>query len=413
MQRDDRADGNSYDPEAELRNRIQAQQGQGDPPAAAPDPVWGPPVETPAPPPDPGQGQDTPAPWTESNPWEQPAAPQPQPQQQPENQGITDPPVQAPDPNAGLPIWQQPWTPGSDHPQGAPPGQHWDPNMANFVPDAAPTPSTQSGYNGGADQTILQLLQSGMSPQQAIQTFNQKNGRGTGNEAVYYNDNRGQTIGLPSGYAALTPNGWTWTVRTPEGPAAAPKPAAAPAAAPRPAAAPQQYQFQQVAGQQAPQGQWSSDFVNQIRQILMQRLQAAGQPVDPNNPSIAGPMTAARDEATRSSDKERTALAENLYAKGGLNTDAISQKIQQSGESNAQGLSSLRAQLMTRELQSRKDEMTQLMQMALASGDAESARAIQMQIAALNAEINREGMSLDAGKYAAYLNQNAVMAGLG
>lgn len=130
-----------------------------------------------------------------------------------------------------------------------PPGMKWDPNVASFVPDTIPfdpagyhmgpngqlvgnspapaptTPPAASGYTGGPDATILGLLQSGMDPQTAIAIFNQANGRVTGNEAKYYNDNRGITIGLPTGYAALTPQGWTWTVRGPEGPAAAPRPA--------------------------------------------------------------------------------------------------------------------------------------------------------------------------------------------
>lgn len=95
-----------------------------------------------------------------------------------------------------------------------PSGFHWDPNFAAVVKDAATTQTT--GYGGGDDQSILSLLQGGMDPQEAVSQFNQKNGRSTGNEAVYYNDSRGITIGLPGGYAALTPNGWTWTNRVPE-----------------------------------------------------------------------------------------------------------------------------------------------------------------------------------------------------
>jgi hypothetical protein len=35
-----------------------------------------------------------------------------------------------------------PWEPGADHPSSSPPGYHWDPNLANFVKDAASTPQT-------------------------------------------------------------------------------------------------------------------------------------------------------------------------------------------------------------------------------------------------------------------------------
>lgn len=98
-----------------------------------------------------------------------------------------------------------------------------DTRAPNSRVDTNPTPQTDTRtptYGGGGDDSMLSLLQSGMDPQAAINLFNQTNKRGYGNEAVYYNDNRGITIGLPTGYYALTPNGWTWTVRGPEGPAA-------------------------------------------------------------------------------------------------------------------------------------------------------------------------------------------------
>lgn len=95
--------------------------------------------------------------------------------------------------------------------------------------NTAPPPPPPGSYAGGGDQTILALLQSGMDPRAAAAMFNQTNRRTTGNEAQYYNDHRGQTIGLPSGYASLEPGGWAWTVRTPEGPGGGAGPAAGPA----------------------------------------------------------------------------------------------------------------------------------------------------------------------------------------
>jgi hypothetical protein len=162
----------------------------------------------------------------------------------------------------------------------------------------------------------------------------------------------------------------------------------------------------------APQGLWGPDFMAQLRSILMQRMAGATKPVDPNDPNIASTMTAARDEATRSSTTERNQLAERLYAQGGLNTDAITQQIQQSGEHNAQGLSSLRATLITRELESRRSELRDLLQMATQAGDAQMARDIQMQLAALNAQVQRESMGVDLAKYSAYLNTQTALAGL-
>lgn len=128
-------------------------------------------------------------------------------------------PGTAPQPGQPTPDWRDgnggvnPRLPGQPSPKFGvtdPPAR-----TGGSEPPPETTPAT-SGYDGGNDQSILSLLQQGMDPQQAVQLFNQTNGRGTGNEAVYYDDNRGITIGLPGGYAALTQNGWTWTDRMPE-----------------------------------------------------------------------------------------------------------------------------------------------------------------------------------------------------
>lgn len=146
------------------------------------------------------------------------------------------------------------------------------------------------------------------------------------------------------------------------------------------------------------------DFNAQIRALLLARLKAAGEPVNEDDAGITQAMTAARDEGNRASATERSALAERLYAQGGLNTQALTQQIQQSGERNAGALGSLRSNLILKEIQGKRAELTNMMQLAVQTGDAESARAIQMQIAALDAQVRREGLGLDAAKYAAYLN---------
>lgn len=73
--------------------------------------------------------------------------------------------------------------------------------------------------SGESDAAYLQrLIRSGMSPQQAAQTFNQTLGRTTGNEAVYYDPSKHgghATIGLPEGYLS-DENGWGFTPRGPE-----------------------------------------------------------------------------------------------------------------------------------------------------------------------------------------------------
>ncbi len=158
-----------------------------------------------------------------------------------------------------------------------------------------------------------------------------------------------------------------------------------------------------------------SDFQSEIRKQLMARLAELGTPVDENSSGIAGAVSGARDEATRASQNERTALAERLYAQGGggLNSNALTQQIQQSGEKNAASLGGLRANLIMGEYARKQGQLQQTLQLAVQSGDAEAARAAQKAIADLQAQLQREGFAIDISKYQAYLDQNAVLQGLG
>lgn len=155
----------------------------------------------------------------------------------------------------------------------------------------------------------------------------------------------------------------------------------------------------------------TSGFTDALRAILMQRLQSASAPVDENSPQIASAISAARDEGTRASEQERTALAENLYAHGGLNTAAIPQQIQQSAEKQALGIGSLRATLIAQAYTQKQAELENDLQLAFASGDAESARQIQIQIANLQATVQREGIGANLAINSANQNTTTVAAG--
>jgi hypothetical protein len=156
----------------------------------------------------------------------------------------------------------------------------------------------------------------------------------------------------------------------------------------------------------------SPDVLAEFRQALLDRLRDINSPLDEDAAHIREPLSAARNEASRVTDQERTALAERLYAQGGLNTNALTQGIQQSSERNAIGLGGLRAQLITREYDARRADLKDLLAQATASGDNASARAIQKELAELEATLRREGIGADLAKYSAYLSQNAVLNGL-
>lgn len=159
----------------------------------------------------------------------------------------------------------------------------------------------------------------------------------------------------------------------------------------------------------------ANDFNAQIRAQLMARLKELGLPVDENAAGIKQAVSAASDENERSLSRERTELAERLYAQGGggLNSNALTQGIQQSREKGAGALSSLRANLLMGEYARKQSALQQTLTLAVQSGDAEAARAAQKAIADLQAQLQREGFGIDLAKYQAYLNQNAVAMGLG
>lgn len=161
----------------------------------------------------------------------------------------------------------------------------------------------------------------------------------------------------------------------------------------------------------------SNPWLEQIRAILMDRLRQASQGVDPNDPSIAAPLQAARQEATRENERGRKAAAERLYAQGSLNTNELNQTVQQSSERTALGLAGLRAQLLQQIYADKRQELMETMQLAVASGDAASAREIQLQLSYLEAQLRREGFDVTRDGYrnqrdiaSAQLNADTVKA---
>lgn len=202
----------------------------------------------------------------------------------------------------------------------------------------------------------------------------------------------------------------TFTAEQNAPPAAAPPPT--PAAQPAASSAPSSFDTYLASLQQQETDRAAQQA--QIRKLVMDRISAASQPVNENDQYIAAPLSSARDEVQRSQDAERTALAERLYAQGGggLDSNALTQQIQQSSEKNAGSLSSLRAGLISQEYTARRQEISTLLSQAMAQGDAESAQQLQAEMAALDAQIKREGLGINLAEFGAQLNQNAALSGL-
>lgn len=306
------------------------------------------------------------------------------------------------------------WDPGSSAPSNAPPGQHWDANLANYVPDAsgATTSAAPAAFDPHSaninDPGQLSQLISWASTQPGV---NPSVARDPG-----YWQGAAPRFGGDTGYfiqRMFTAEG------PPEGSGAAPASAGAPQAGVSGGGAPVQQPgqsndaFSQFLKQYQEQQAAEAAQKAQVREFLLARLKEASAPVNETDQNIAAPLQAARDETSRATDTERTALAERLYAQGGgLNSNALTQGIQQSSERNAGQLSNLRASLITNEYNARRTQMTQLLSQALASGNTDAAQQIQVQIAALNAALQRESLGLNAAEFGATLNQNAALAGL-
>lgn len=99
---------------------------------------------------------------------------------------------------------------------------HYDTGAAP-LPSSSTTPNAAGTIAGSAPQgqgnaaALKALIDGGMDPQAAVSTFNQRYGRSTGNQAVYYDPSQHggkATIGLPDAYLSLEPTGWGITPRS-------------------------------------------------------------------------------------------------------------------------------------------------------------------------------------------------------
>lgn len=141
-------------------------------------------------------------------------------------------------------------------------------------------------------------------------------------------------------------------------------------------------------------------FQDQIRQMLLQTLQGAQQPVDVNSAEIKAPYDAAAIDAQRGLDTERKLLAERLYAEGnGSGSNELTQGLQQSAERVGSGLATLKGQLVQRAMQQKQAQLQQALALAVQSGDAEAARAIQMQIAQMDAGLRSAQLAQQASQW--------------
>lgn len=162
-----------------------------------------------------------------------------------------------------------------------------------------------------------------------------------------------------------------------------------------------------------------------LRSILMQQLDAMGQPVSLDQPGLKEVVAGSRIARQRGTEAQRGELAERRAydGSGGIGSKAfqtdVDRLLQGQGEAQAQ----YEGGLLNQEMQQRRQQLSELLNRALLLQDSESARNIQAQLAAIDQQLGdsrfyaglgqNQSQFLDnqAFNYAG-LNQNANQAAL-
>ena len=233
-------------------------------------------------------------------------------------------------------------------------------------PAAAPT-----------SQYLQSLISGGLSPQDAVAQFNSQTGRTTGNEAVYYNDSRGQTIGLPEGYLTAADNWGSLTPHSEGGGGAA-----TPDAGMSQLLAYLQQQQASTATQKAAD-QAKADAL--YGQLQTRASQAAT--VDPNNPAIAAQTAAFNAQTDRAS---RNYLADLAERSGPLANLQGQQRI--TAEHAGQAGAAFQANLLGQDLSQQRADIADALHSMGGMLSAAQQNDLQAQLGNIDALIKQQGL---------------------
>lgn len=242
-----------------------------------------------------------------------------------------------------------PWDPGASQPSSAPPGYHWDPNMANFEPDAAPAvsapPTAALSGGGGAS---------------------------------------GGGSGAPSGggVAAAPP--------IPSAPAVSSGSPASSSIGPDPATA---------------------AYNANLRALLLQQIQGLSAPTTADSPDVQPAISAFTTQSQRDQQSDRDALAERFYAMGNggtaLDSGGFNSAVAQEGEAAAGDRANFTGSTVYNASQAKRQQLTQMLSMATAAGQTDAAQQIQSQIAAIDAQLRSQGLTQQNSQFYSSLAQQA------
>lgn len=305
---------------------------------------------------------------------------------------------------------QQPDQPEEPHGTAPPPPPATTPPPA-ATPGAATNPTDpyapsnqQQGHLTGDQQAQAMLARLNAPGQQAnassiVDEFN----NAYGPTSKYYNDDRGETIGFPTGYLAKTPSGWTWTQRGPEGAGGSasttPKPVDTSGL---------DGILQQMLQQQQQQQAARQAYNDKIHGSVLDTINKNSQPVDANDPIITSQMAAYRGEQGRNTQLMRETLAERNAATGGT-SGALESGIKSTVEDAGNKSASAEASAMVNELTQRRGALQAALQTGAGVLSADEQNNLQSTIAQINGQLGKLGIQAGQSNTAATLALQSLL----
>lgn len=275
-----------------------------------------------------------------------------------------------------------------------PPPRAEDP--AQTTPPAQPTPpvtpENSTPKSSRTPQYILQLIQSGMSPQDAAARYNSEFGT---TEAAYYDPsahNGHATIGLPGSYLSDEDNWSIVTNRMAENGGGSPAPAA-------------------TAGSTSGGGDGGSALSSFLQNwlsspstgqtanhtALFQRLMGLADtysaPVTADDPNIKASSEAYHGQTARAVQNFRTRAAERAHAEG-VGTGSFDSQIGNAEMAAGRSEASNTTSMMQTELQSRRANLMSTLQQAGAQLSASDQAELQSKIAAIDGLLRGQSNTL-------------------
>lgn len=159
------------------------------------------------------------------------------------------------------------------------------------------------------------------------------------------------------------------------------------------------------AQQQASQFEQQNQWRNQMRTNIMDRYNAASQPVTEHDPNIQYHRQVFDAESQRAVNRSREAFAAR-NATTGTPQGASDAFLQSSYENLGQANASNTSQLMSEELRARRQEIAQMLSLGAGVLNADENRLLQERLGTIDAELGRLGLQTDAFLRGTGLDQN-------